>query len=403
MERVLGASLDELWSTRTSVKWRRWPRDVVPAWVAEMDALPCPAVVEAVSAAMARGDTGYTWVRPYAEAAGAFAKDRWGWSFDPSRARSAPDVMIGILDVLRVLTGPGDAVVVSSPVYNAFYGFIEGYGRRVVEAPLDDRFRLDPAALDRAFGEATREGRRAAYLLCNPHNPTGTVHTAAELAALAALAHDHGVRVVADEIHAPLVLPGATFTPYATVPGGERAVTLFSASKAWNLAGLKCALAIPGGEADDVMRAIPEVATHGASHVAAIAHTAALTDGCAWLDELVRELDENRHHLARRLAAQAPGVAYRPPEATYLAWLDLRASGLGDDPAAALVRSARVGLSSGPEFGTQGRGFARLNFATAPEVLDIVLDRLVGGLSGGEGAALRPASGVSTSAIPPSR
>lgn len=377
MERVLGASLDRLRATRTSIKWQRWPADVLPAWVAEMDALPCPAVVAAVTAAMERGDTGYTWIQPYAEAASSFAADEWGWELDPATAEGVPDVMIGILDVLRVLTDEGDAVVVSSPVYNAFYGFIEGYRRRVVEAPLDAAYRLDLDTLDRAFGEATRYGRRAAYVLCSPHNPTGTVHTAEELTGLATLAEQHGVRVVADEIHAPLVHPGATFTPYATVPGGERAVTFFSASKAWNLAGLKCALAIPGPQARDVMAAVPEVARHGSSHVAAIAHAAALTDGRDWLREVLRELDENRNHLADRLAAEAPRVGYRVPEATYLAWLDLRGYDLGDDPAAALVEGSGVGLSSGPEFGTEGRGFARLNFATSPEVLDDMIDRLV--------------------------
>ncbi len=380
MERVLDVSLADLRATRTSIKWRRWSAGVVPAWVAEMDALPCPAVVEAVSAALARGDTGYPWIRPYAEAASAFAADRWGWRFDPASAVASPDVMIGVLDVLQVLTDRGDAVVVSSPVYNAFYGFIGGYGRRVVEAPLGADLRLDLTALDRAFGEATRGGRRAAYLLCNPHNPTGIVPTPEELTALAALAEAHGVPVVSDEIHAPLVQPPAVFTPYATVPGGERGVTLFSASKAWNLAGLKCALAIPGAEAGEVLAAVPEVATHGASHLGAIAHTAALTDGRDWLDELVRELDDNRRHLATRLAAEAPEVGYRVPDATYLAWLDLRAYGLGDDPAAALV-GAGVGLSSGPEFGTGGAGHARLNFATSPAVLDLVIDRLVAGLA----------------------
>lgn len=388
---VLRASLDRLRHDRTSVKWRVFGPDVLPAWVAEMDASACPAVVDAVGAAMARGDTGYTWIEPYADAFAGFAADRWGWATDPRAMVSVPDVMIGVLEMLRLFTSRGDAVVVSPPVYTAFYGFIEGYDRRVVEAPLVDG-RLSETELDRAFGAATVGGARAAYLLCNPHNPTGTVHTRAELAMLARVAQAHGVRVVADEIHAPLVHEGARFVPYLSVTGAERAITIASASKAWNLAGLKCALAIPGAAAVADLARMPEVATHGASHVAAIAHTAALTDGRDWLDQLLVELDTNRRAVASRLGADLPAVGYRLPEATYLAWLDFRRAGLGDEPAELLVERGRVALSRGLDYGSAGRGFARLNFATSPEVLGEVLDRVV------EGARSKNASSCSADA-----
>lgn len=383
MDRVLRASLAELRRDRTSIKWVAYPPDVVPAWVAEMDCDPCPAVVDAVGAALRRGDTGYTNVRPYAEAMSAYARDEWGWELAPGRAVSVPDVMIGLLEMIRLFTDEGGAVVVSPPVYDSFYGFIRGYGREVVTAPLSPEGRLDPSALDRAFGEAVRGGRRAAYVLCNPHNPVGAVHTRAELEQLALLADAHGVRVVSDEIHAPLVLEGPGFVPYLSVAGGERGIALHSASKAWNLAGLKCALAVPGADAVADLARMPEVATHGAAHVAAIAHTAALTDGRDWGRRLRAELLANRDHLAARLAAEAPDVAYAPGAATYLAWLDLRATGLGDEPAAELLRRARVALSRGLNYGEEGRGFARLNFATSPEVLDEVVDRVVAGLGRG--------------------
>ncbi len=382
MDPILGASLHHLRATRTSVKWRAMDADVLPAWVAEMDADPCPAVVTAVTGAMTRGDTGYTWIEPYAAAFGAFAADRWAWPVQPDAVEGTPDVMIGVRDLLEVLTCPGDAVVISPPVYNAFYGFIEAARRRVVEAPLSPAGRLDEAALAAAFGQATAGGARAAYLLANPHNPVGTVHTAGELEMLAALAAEHGVRVVSDEIHAPLVYPGSTFVPYAVVPGGQRGITLFSASKAFNLAGLKCGLAIAGAEALDDLRLVPEVARHGASHVAAIAHTAALTDGRDWLDRLVGELDANRSHLAARLAVELPEVGYQAPASTYLAWLDFSRTGLGDDPSVPLLKVGRVGLSRGLDYGPQGRGHARLNFATSPAVLDEAVDRIVATVRG---------------------
>lgn len=377
METILGDDFSRLRRDRTSIKWTAYPPDVLPAWVAEMDARPCPAVVDAATAALSRGDTGYTTIRPYAEAMSAFAESRWGWSVEPERFLSVTDVMIGVLEAIHVTTDPGDVVVVSPPVYHSFFGFIEGYGRRVVTAPLDAQGRLDTAALDRAFGEATTGGRSAAYLLCNPQNPTGTVHTRAELTTLAALAEEHGVRVISDEIHAPLVLDELPFTPYLSVPGGEHGIAVLSASKAWNLAGLKCGLLVAGDAATDVVKAIPEVATHGASHVGAIAHAAALTDGLDWLDQLRSELRVNRDRIAARLAAELPGCRFQPGAATYLAWLDLRAAGYGDDPARRILQRSRVALSSGLTFGDEGRGYARLNFATAPSNLELILDGVV--------------------------
>jgi hypothetical protein len=235
---------------RTSVKWVAYPPDVLPLWVAEMDAAPCPAVVDAVTSAMRRGDTGYGWGPRYAEAVARYADATWGWQVDTDASMIVPDVMIGASELLRLLTDEGGPVVISSPTYNAFYGFLDAIGRRTVDAPLTGDGRLDPEALRTAFREATARGERAAYLLCNPQNPTGTVHSRDELTTLAALADEFGVRVVADEIHAPIVFPGGpAFTPFLTVPGGERGFSVFSPSKGWNLAGLKSALVMAGPDA----------------------------------------------------------------------------------------------------------------------------------------------------------
>ncbi|MDT0200430.1 aminotransferase class I/II-fold pyridoxal phosphate-dependent enzyme [Nocardioides sp. AE5] len=374
--RILGESLARLRATRTSVKWRFFEPEVLPVWVAEMDARPCPEVVEVVTTALHTGDTGYAWAAPYAAAFAGFSRRRWGWAPDPATMMLLPDVMIGIEEILHVL--PGDAVVVSPPCYDSFHGFVASVRKRAVLAPLGLDHRLDAEALERAFIEA---GPGAAYLLCNPHNPTGTVNTPDELAMLAALADRHGIQVISDEIHAPLTAPGATFTPYLQVPGAERGIAVVSASKSWNLAGLKAALAVPGPEAS-VLDELHEVVTHGANHVAVLAQTAAYAHGDVWLDRVNAEIAENRALLVDLLVRELPQVAVAPAEATYLAWLDCRALGLPgvgrDDPAAHFLEHGRVALASGLRYDpVGGAGWARFNLGTSPEVITEAVRRMV--------------------------
>lgn len=364
------------------MKWRTYPADVLPLWVAEMDVPLAEPVVRAVTEALALGDTGYPAGTAYAEALAGFAEKRWGWDgLAVERTAIVPDVMLGVVEMLKLVTGHGDPVVVNSPVYPPFYQFIEHMDRQVREAPLGADLRIDFDTLEEAFRQAVAGGRRAAYLLCSPHNPTGTVHTAGELAAVATLADRYGVRVVADEIHAPLTLPGADFVPYLSVPGGESGLSLMSASKAWNLAGLKAALAIAGPAAAADLARMPEEVGHGPSHVGVIAHTAALTEGTAWLDALLTGLDDNRRLLTDLLAEHLPALAYRPGESTYLAWLDCRALGLGEDPAQVFLERGRVALNSGIPFGTGGRGHVRLNLATSPELITEAVRRMAAALA----------------------
>jgi cystathionine beta-lyase len=376
---------------RTSMKWRTHPEDVLPLWVAEMDVPLAAPIAEALHSALDLGDTGYPSGTAYAEALAAFAHDRWRWDgLRVEHTAIVPDVMMGVVEVLRLITDPGDAVVVCSPVYPPFYAFVGHDAREVVEARLGPDLRVDPEALEDAFVRARRGGRRAAFLMSNPHNPTGVVHTRQELEAVAALARRHGVRVVSDEIHAPLVLPGAAFTPFLSVPGAENAFMLASASKAWNLAGTKAAVAIAGPEAADELRLLPEEVSHGPSHLGVIAHTAAFREGGDWLDELLHGLDANRCLLGELVAEHLPGVRYHRPEGTYLAWLDCRQLGLDGDhgtggpgvvsdvagPARMFLDKARVALSSGHVFGSGGEGHVRLNFATPPAILREALARM---------------------------
>ncbi|MGB7818216.1 MAG: aminotransferase class I/II-fold pyridoxal phosphate-dependent enzyme [Ornithinibacter sp.] len=377
-QRILGADEAELRAERTSVKWMAFPPDVLPLWVAEMDAAPCPSVVDAVSAAVRRGDTGYGWAPRYAAAVARLAQWAWDWEIDHAATTQVTDVMIGATELLRLFTDERGPVVISPPVYDSFFGFVDAMGRRRIDAPLTPEGRLDPNALAFAFREATSRGERAAYLLCNPQNPTGVVHTAHELEMLAALANEYGIRVVADEIHAPLTYAGGpAFTPFVTVPGAERALSVFSPSKGWNLAGLKSALVVAGDEAVDDLRRLHEVHTHGASHIGAIAHCAAMDDGRQWLEQLRGELAERRDLVGDLLSTHLPDVRWQAPEATYLAWLDCRALGLGDDPARVFRERGRVALGSGPAYAPeQGRGFARLNFATSPEIITEAVQRM---------------------------
>jgi cystathionine beta-lyase len=361
---------------RRGLKWRLHGDDVLPLWVAEMDVLPPEPVTRAVTDAMALGDTGYPWARDYIEAVADFARRRWGWSPEPARARLVPNVMLGITEVLKLVTDPGDAVVVNCPVYPPFYAFVRNLGRRVVEAPLTADGRIDLTTLDTAFGEARRGGGRAAYLLASPHNPTGAVHTEQELSATGDLAAEHGVRVVVDEIHAPLVHAPHRFVPYLSLPVGSVAFSVLSASKGFNLAGLTSAVAVAGEEAARELAAMPEEVAYGASHVGSIAQAAALREGDEWLDALLRGLDRNRHLLRDLLADALPEVGYRVPEGTYLAWLDCRDLELGADPAALFREHGKVALSRGLDFGTGGAGHARLNFATSPQLLTEAVERM---------------------------
>ncbi len=358
------------------MKWRRYPADVLPLWVAEMDVPLAEPIVAALDHAIAIGDTGYPQGTEYALALAEFAHARWGWSFELGESANVPDVMGGVAALLAMITAPGDRVVINSPVYTPFYRFIEHLGRQVIEAPLNAEHRIEAAVLDAAFAAATEGGRNAAFLLCSPHNPTGTVHTRAELEAVVGLAAAHGLRVVADEIHAPIVHAECEHVPYLSLPGSERSFALLSASKGWNLAGLRAAVAVCGPQAKADLERLPEEARSGASHLGVIAHAAALRDGGPWLDSLLAGLDANRRLLGELLAEQLPGVRYSPPQGTYLAWLDCRALGLGDDPAEVFEKRGRVALSSGPRFGTGGAGHVRLNLATSPAILAQAVERM---------------------------
>lgn len=369
---------------RQSIKWRAFGEEVLPLWVAEMDTPLADPVARALQQMIELGDTGYPHTGPYVDAFRQFAQQRWNWSPSRHQIRPVRDVMTGAIEALKLVGELWDTVIVSSPVYPPFFMYPVSAGRRVVEAPLGADGRLDFDMLEESFNLRTTGGQ-ASYLLSNPHNPTGVAHTKKELERLAQLAADYGVRVVADEIHAPLVYSDAAFTPYLTVD--PRGYSVMSASKAWNLAGLKAGLLIAGEEAAAELAGLPPETSHGPSHAGVVAQTAAYSEGQDWLDAAVSGLEANRSLLLELLADAAPEVQVAAPESTYLAWLDFSAYGFDDEPnggaetpvlgpAKHLLAEAQVALTPGHAFGTGGERHARLNFAASQAVLTEAVQRM---------------------------
>jgi cystathionine beta-lyase len=378
MQRVPADPIDLL-RTRTSAKWRLYPEDVLPLPVAEMDYPLAEPIAEALHAAIRRSDTGYAAGGDVvAEAFGTFAEARFGWSADPARITVTADVSMGVVEVLRQAIRAGDEVVITPPIYPPFFDLVTEAGGRVAEVPLvggiADGWSLDLAGIEAAFAAGA-----SAMLLCNPLNPVGLVHDRETLAALAELAARFGATIVSDEVHGPLAQPTTPYVPFLTVSAAarEHGVAVTAATKAFNIAGLKAAVIVTASERGDRLRAaMPEEVGWRMSQFGSIATVAAFRHGGAWLDGVLASLDDNRRLLADLLADELLGVGYRVPDATYLAWLDLRELGWGDDPAAYALEHARVALANGPDFGEAGRGFARLNFACSPEVLGEAITRL---------------------------
>lgn len=362
---------------RKSFKWRTYPPDVLPSFVAEMDFRVAEPIGAAIRDALEIGDTGYPHVGELGEAFASFASDRLGWAPRADRVFAVPDVMTAIAEVLLAVTPHGSGVVINPPVYGPFFFRLGFIGRRVVEVPLlagaDGGYDLDLDALDRALADPGV----SAYLLCSPHNPIGKVWTREELLAVAGLCQRHDVALLVDEIHAPLVMPGERFVSFGSLDHEmtERAYVFTSASKGWNTPGLKCALALAGSDRTAAVLAERWEALL-CSHLGVLGSVAAFTRALDWLDAAVAQIDQNRALLQRLLAEQLPEVGYRPGAATFLAWLDCRKLGLGDDPAAVFLDRGRVALSPGPDFGDQGAGFARLNIGTSPELVTEAVSRM---------------------------
>ena len=363
-------------------KWNRFEADVIPCWVADMDFALAPPIRELLQAALDRNEYGYpSKQNPIAEVFAERMSERFGWSPDPGGVVELIDVVQGFYIAYDRLLAPGEGVVVSTPVYPPILMGIEETGRRLVRnplLPLEQGFGLDTDQMAAAIDAGTRM-----LVMCNPHNPSGRVFTRAELEAVAELVERHDLIVLADEIHADLVYPGSTHIPFASLSPemARRTITFTSATKAFNTAGLRCAIAHFGDP--QLMAKFQSLLPRFRGGMGAYARevTCVAWQQCQpWLDEALVYLQGNRDLIAKTVAEHMPGVKFSTPQSTYLAWLDFTATGLNRDPHAFFLENARVGLSEGPTFGTEGEGHARLNFATDRDVLQQILDRMVSAL-----------------------
>ena len=365
---------------KDGAKWQARPADY-SAWVADMDFPVAPAITDAMRDVIDRDAFGYpNWGGPYAVSPAAKllesrAADRYGWRVHRDRVRDVIDVLQGVRATVFHLSEPGDGVVLHMPAYHPFLDTVSQMDRRLVSVvQRDGAFDYDELEAELAASGAS------IWILCHPHNPLGYVFERAELERIAEIAERFDLTVISDEIHADLTMPGFTHVPFESLgpEASSRAVTLMSASKAFNLAGLRWAVMHIGS--DRMQAALDSLPGHylGAPNLMAVtASVAAWTHGDAWLAAVIEVVDENRHALSGLLERHLPGVVYSPPEATYLTWLDCRPLELEGDPAEVFSERG-VLLSPGPQFGPQGEGYARLNIATSPAVLEAMVTAMAG-------------------------
>jgi cysteine-S-conjugate beta-lyase len=363
-----------------SNKWHKFPPDVLPLWVADMD-FPSPEpVIRALRERVEHGFFGYGAEQPeFHEVTCERLLKRYGWKVQPEALVLLPGVIAGFNMAARAIAGPGDGILMQLPVYPPILRLPDNVkmsrdGADLVRGP-DGRYTIDLDAVERAITARTRM-----FLLCNPHNPVGRVFTREELAQLAAICLRRGLVICADEIHGELVYPGHQHVPIASLdPELEaRTITLMAPSKTFNLAGLRCAVAvIPNRALREKFVASRLDMVQTPNILGYTAMLAAYRDGQPWLDELLRYLESNRDFLVKHVRANFPGIEVGVPEATYLAWLDCRGAGIpNNDPFTFFLERAKVSFNDGATFGRGGQGFVRLNFGCPRSLLMDGLGRM---------------------------
>lgn len=360
-----------------SSKWLRYPADVLPMHVAEMDFEVDPGVRALLVEMVSSSDLGYLGPIPEVPAAFVgFAERHWGWTPDEKQIRMTTDVGVGVVEVIRALSKPGDKVIINSPVYHSFYTWLDELHLSTVDAPLKhvgDDWKLDLSAIEEQFIAGARF-----ILLSSPHNPVGRIHTLDELTALANLSNKYNAYVISDEIHAPLTYADHKFIPYLSIPAAQRrGVVVTSSSKAFNFAGLKAAIIVSQNEEMfEELNAMPEANHWRASLLGGFAMAKAFADGDKWLSETMAQLDHNRNLVKELLAKYLPAAKYVIPESSYLAWIDVSCLGQGGNTSDHLIENKKIAFNPGTEFGDQYGAYIRLNFATSPEIIEEGIKRL---------------------------
>ena len=369
--------------THRSEKWRAFTHDILPLPVAEMDFPVAEPIRKILSEMVNESDLGYLGPIPEMGISfSGFAKRRWDWTVNPEYVRIATDVGVAVVELLRIFAKPGQRVLYSSPVYQNFYTWMRETQVEMFDAP----FKVDPSSPDGTGWSHDWDAIEAAYkdgiavhLLCSPHNPLGKVYTREALLRISELANKYKVIVISDEIHAPLTFAESTFIPFLSL--GEDAakvgVTVTASSKGWNIAGLKCAIIVSQSEVmHEKLNELPPALHYRASLLGAFATVTAFEKCDAWLDETLEILDENRNLVANLISSRIPAVGYSLPHASYLAWLDMSKLDLGEDPGLALIERAKVAFNSGHIYGSLGKDYVRLNFATSPAIITEAIERI---------------------------
>ena len=364
---------------RQGEKWSHYDDGVIPAWVADMDFELAAPIREAIIERVNRFDCGYP-VAPQNTGLPEIFVERvakkFDWHIGAEQVDLFNDVVQGIYFGLLAFSEPGDGVLIQTPIYPPFLSSVVDTKRRVITSPLvqgSEHYEIDLAALEASIDDTTQ-----VLMFCNPHNPTGRCFSRDELNILAELVLKHDLYVISDEIHANLVLDDVPHIPFASLGGeiAERTVTLMSASKAFNMAGICMAFAVYGSPRVAQMFAkVPRHLRGGLSALSVAGVGAAFTQAEGWLEAVVARLRSNRN-LLHQHSLSWPQINYLPTQATYLAWLDCRQLPIKTTAYRFFLEKAKVALSDGARFGQPGEGFARLNFATSEGILREILGRM---------------------------
>ena len=378
---VSAPNLAEL-QTHRSEKWRGFPADVLPLPVAEMDFPVAQPIRDLLAEMVAKSDLGYLGSIPeLGQGFAHFAGMRWNWEVDPLQVRAATDVGVAVVEILRVFTQPGDSILLSSPVYHNFYNWINETKLNLVDVPFErtgdesnNPWEINWGGIEKAYASGLK-----VHILCSPHNPLGRIYSKEELLRLVALAKRYEVLIISDEIHAPLTYKDKSFTPMLSLgkEAEEVSITVTAASKGWNIAGLKCAIIVTQNEAlKNKLDSMPIAVHYRASLLGGFATAIAFAEGGVWLDSVIENLDHNRKMIKELLSSQLPSVRYHLPDNSYLAWLDLEALNLGEDPSITLLEKGRVAFNAGHTYGKQCSQYVRLNFATSPTIVTEAIHRI---------------------------
>ncbi len=370
-----------------SGKWNYFDQDVLPLWVADMDFASPPAVLEALHQRIDHGVFGYGMDPQELSAEICDRMQRlYNWSVSPEEIIYLPGLVCGTNLVCRAVGQPGDSVLVQTPIYPPFLSAPANHEQELVTAPLTltGSGRTIGYEIDFDVFEAAIQPNTRLFILCNPHNPIGRGYSAAEQLKMAEICARHNVVICSDEIHSDLLLNGAEHVPLATLSPeiGQNTITLLAPSKTFNVPGLGCSMAIVPNKT--LREKVKKAALGIVPHVNVLGYAAALAayqHGQDWLDELLVYLAANRDFVVDFVTQQLPMLRTTVPNATYLAWLDCRETGINGNPQQFFLKEAKVALNSGADFGADGKGFVRLNFGCPRATLEQALQQMKTALS----------------------